>query len=73
MQDATNETTRHDSLTVVKIADMRLMLLHHWSLYDSLVYSGYTASRMQVWRASWGRNAVVPARRSVGIMAGCAE
>ncbi|KAJ3211251.1 hypothetical protein HDU67_004647 [Dinochytrium kinnereticum] len=32
------------------VDEFRLMLLRHWSLYESLYHSGYVATRLGVWR-----------------------
>lgn len=46
----TQDGARSATDTLQKEDEYRFMLLHHWSLYDSMYHSGYVASKLAVWR-----------------------
>lgn len=46
--------------------ELRLDLLRHWSLYDSLLYSTYTATRLSAWRQT-GRRRMLELLATLGI------
>ena len=55
-QDIDDESTKTDSVkdaddqSIVQQEEFRLMLLRHWSLYDSLYHSSYVATRLGIWK-----------------------
>ncbi|RMZ77291.1 hypothetical protein DV737_g4463, partial [Chaetothyriales sp. CBS 132003] len=44
--------TSHRESTIRLSPDPRFVLLRHWSLYDSMLYSPYVAARLHVWNES---------------------
>lgn len=46
--------------------ELRLDLLRHWSLYESLLYSTYTATRLSAWRQT-GRRRLLEMLATLGI------
>lgn len=48
-QDPSDTSQRHDTLTIVRTQDLRLTLCRHWSLFDSLLFTPYTAARLHTW------------------------
>lgn len=51
-EDGKERPTEHLDIGTLCIDDheLRLMLLRHWTLYDSLIYSDYTASKLCSWK-----------------------
>ena len=39
-----------DDYSIVSDQDYRLMLLRHWSLYESMYHSSYVAARLGIWK-----------------------
>jgi cell division control protein 45 len=39
-----------DDFSIVSDQDFRLMLLRHWSLYESMYHSSYVAARLGIWK-----------------------
>ena len=36
--------------TIFSENDFRFLLLRHWNLYDSIYYSNFMASRLNIWK-----------------------
>ena len=48
-QDAFSETQEIEGICIDQ-KDLRLMLLKHWTLYDSMYYCNYIASKIGIWK-----------------------
>ena len=48
-QDSFSEAQEADGIFIDQ-KDLRLMLLKHWTLYDSMYYCNYIASKIGIWK-----------------------
>eukprot|EP00798_Chlamydomonas_sp_ICE-L_P015744 gene15744-21865_t len=49
-RDGLVNNRRRDQMVVAKLDDLRLTLYRHWTLTESMMYTSYTAARLQTWR-----------------------
>ena len=48
VQDGLINRQGRDVMTIVRTEELRLGMLRHWSLYDSMRFTSYISARMQV-------------------------
>jgi hypothetical protein len=46
----TRETVNQEVGNIMIEQELKLMLLRHWSLYESIQLSNYVVSRLELWR-----------------------
>jgi len=49
-QNLTLTTTNAEVGTIFIEEDFRLMLMRHWTLYESILYSNYVAIKLGIWK-----------------------